>query len=360
MNIKRPTLLINEAVARKNIARMANKAKSSGVELVPHFKTPQSIQIGQWYKDEGIISITVSSVSMAKYFQQGGWENITIAFPLNIQEIDDVSELANKTNLTLLVNEPGQVEVLKSNVSTVTDVVIEVDCGSKRSGVDPGDHEVIQRMIDLLENSPHQFKGFYSHFGHTYNARSKEEILGVFKASLEILHALKERFSDYGPQLSIGDTPSASILDKFESVKSIHAGNFVFYDLMQVQIGACDEQDIAVVLACPVVSKNHKRNEVVVYGGGVHLSKESMFDRELNTTIYGKPVRITATGWSEYIPGSYVKSLSQEHGIIHLNDEAYESFNVGDTIGILPVHSCMTADSMREYIDLKGDKFDHL
>jgi len=37
-----------------------------------------------------------------------------------------------------------------------------------------------------------------------------------------------------------------------------------------------------------------------------------------------------------------------------------DSFKIGDIIGILPVHSCLTADLMKEYLLTDGSRADHL
>ncbi len=44
--IERPTLLLNEATARRNIQHMSGKAAESSVRFRPHFKTHQSASIG--------------------------------------------------------------------------------------------------------------------------------------------------------------------------------------------------------------------------------------------------------------------------------------------------------------------------
>jgi len=67
--IKKPTLVLDENKCRSNIAMMAEKAKRSGVIFRPHFKTHQSVTIGNWFRDEGIENITVSSVTMASFFR---------------------------------------------------------------------------------------------------------------------------------------------------------------------------------------------------------------------------------------------------------------------------------------------------
>ena len=351
--------MVNEVIARRNIKRMAAKARKNNVELTPHFKTHQSKHISGWFKDEGIKSITVSSVSMAGYFADNGWQQITIAFPVNILEIKKIAILAAKVQLTLLVTSREQINVLLREIEVYLRILIEIDCGSNRSGVDPDNSNLIGEMITQLSNSQHHFKGFYSHFGHTYSARSNKEVEQTYTSSKNLLDDLMHRHAYAQPTLSIGDTPSCSLISNFTDVKSIHAGNFVFYDLTQVAIGSCKEEDIAIALACPVVSKNENRSELIVYGGGVHLSKESLFDRELEQDIYGRPVLLTDNGWSASLPGCFVHSLSQEHGVVRLTKEAFDSIHVGDLIGILPIHSCMTADVMCGYVDLAGKNVDH-
>ena len=123
--------------------------------------------------------------------------------------------------------------------------------------------------------------------------------------------------------------------------------NFIFYDLMQYKIGSCSLADIAVVLACPVVGKNSSRNEILIYGGAIHFSEEFLqFDNGVN--YYGEIIHPGDNVRSMPVENTYVSRLSQEHGIIKTTPEHFDSFNVGDIIGVLPVHSCLTANLMRE------------
>ena len=52
---------------------------------INHFKTHQSLDVNVFLILQAIA--TVSSVSMAKYFSDQ-WDDITIAFPINILEMD--------------------------------------------------------------------------------------------------------------------------------------------------------------------------------------------------------------------------------------------------------------------------------
>ena len=98
-----PTIVLDETRVRRNIARMAAKARANRVRFRPHFKTHQSAQIGEWFRAEGVQAITVSSVRMAEYFAAHGWQDITIAFPANVREIAAMNRLASQVQLHLLV-----------------------------------------------------------------------------------------------------------------------------------------------------------------------------------------------------------------------------------------------------------------
>ena len=160
------------------------------------------------------------------------------------------------------------------------------------------------------------------------------------------------------PHRNVPDTPSCSISEHFEGIDEIRPGNFVLYDVMQWQLGSCSADQIACFVACPIVSINKDRNELVVYGGGVHLSKEKI---EFNShTIYGVGSIIIDNNPITPDKNLLVTSLSQEHGIIKVINKDIEKYKIGDLIGIFPIHSCMTANLMKEYYTISGDKIDHL
>ncbi len=122
---------------------------------------------------------------------------------------------------------------------------------------------------------------------------------------------------------------------------------------MQYYIGSCEISQIAVAMACPIVAIHEQRNELVIYGGGVHFSKERLEDEEFGT-IYGKVVENEGNIWGNLIPGMYVKNLSQEHGIVVVPSSKISDYKIGDLLFIIPVHSCMTANLMKRYVTTEG------
>ena len=360
-NIQRPTLIVDAGKVRHNISEMVQKATRNGVKLSPHFKTHQSIEIGQWFLKEGVDSATVSSVSMARYFIENGWKDVTVVFPLTILEIEEVCRLGEKARFTILVDSLDTILAISGKVSYPIQVLLEIDAGYHRTGIDARDFPQIRDILDAISDNENLFfTGFYCHTGDTYRAKTKGEIKDLHDRTVSALQSLRIEFSAQYPNLilSLGDTPGCSLSENFEGIDIMRPGNFVFFDLMQVALGVCAYDQIAVVMACPVVFKNAERLEITVYGGGVHFSKDSIADNGRNH--FGKLVAFTESGWSDPIPGCYLKSISQEHGVLRVDNEIFDQLKIGDVVGILPVHSCMTADLMGEYTTLTGEKVDHM
>ncbi len=199
------------------------------------------------------------------------------------------------------------------------------------------------------------------HAGQTYGESSPAAVRSVYDETLARLEWARSRLGEYGfpgLEFSVGDTPACSILDSFPGVDEIRPGNFVFYDLMQAGIGSCTVDEIAVVVACPVVAQHSERHETIIYGGAVHLSKDVMV-RPDGSMSYGGVVLLDRGGaWSEPLANARVRSLSQEHGILAVDSDAdwdvLGKVPVGDLIGVIPVHSCLTADLLNCYLTQDG------
>jgi len=352
--ITQPTLIVNESICRNNIRKMAAKAKRNNVVFRPHFKTHQSAAIGEWFADEGIKSITVSSVQMATYFANNGWEDITIAFPVNLLEIQNIDQLAARIQLTLIIDQQDSADFLNKNLTNHVNIMIKVDTGYHRAGIDATDINKLQQLIKAIDNGNRTaFTGFLAHAGHSYDCRSIDELKKVHEQSKSQMLQLKDEFIKAYPKLtlSVGDTPTCSTMEDFSWADEIRPGNFIFYDLSQVTIGSCNMEDIAVALACPVVGVYSTENKVIIYGGGVHFSKEIHPE---DPAHYGRIVSWNNKEWSITEPATYITKISQEHGIIKANNEFINNIKIEDLIFALPIHSCMTANLMNRYLTCDG------
>ncbi len=350
-----PRLLLDETICRRNLSRMALKCREQGVLFRPHFKTHQSAAIGQWFREEGIGRITVSSVRMASYFATHGWDDIFIAFPVNLLEAGEINRLAGSIDLAISIESEESARFMDSRLESPVRVWVKIDTGYHRTGLDPDDGDGIDRVLQRVEGSNRMsFEGFYTHAGHTYHAKSRQEILDIAGTALGLLAGARERVAHRHPaaRLSYGDTPSCTLLGDLGEADEVRPGNFIFYDLMQQQLGVCAHENIAVALECPVVARSEARKELLVHGGAVHLSKE--FLTVDGTPCYGLVVPIGEDGWGAPLENARVVSLSQEHGIIRTDGDTFGRIRIGDTVGILPVHSCLTANLAERYVTTGG------
>ena len=356
--ITSPTLLLDENICRANIKRIAEKAARHEMKLVPHFKTAQSHEIGDWAKEYGITEVTASSIKMAEYLSGEGWVNIHIAFPFNPLEIPKLNKIAEKQSISVQLINTSTTQMLVDQLENPVGFFIEIDAGYGRTGVEVTDFGLIEDILLLAKKSDKlHFKGFYLHPGHTYYM---SDIPAIYEQSRNALSMLKNKYSTEYPKLvtRIGDTPGCAVMEDFGDIDEMGPGNFVFYDLMQAELGGCYKSDIAVCLAVPVVDIKKERNEILVHGGGVHLAKDVLLDEDGNKN-FGEVVYLDETGWEIPENRSHLKSISQEHGIIKASDELMAKVKVGDLLGILPVHSCMTADAMGSYLTIDGKVVDH-
>lgn len=354
----KPVLLLNKSRVVENIKQMKAKAHRSNVRFRPHFKTHQSAAIGEWFRDFGVEAITVSSVEMADYFAEHGWNDITIAFPVNVREIEQINYLARGIKLSLLVESIESAAFLEATLMSPADVWFKVDVGYHRTGIAWDDVDAAFSIIKkIISSRKLKFKGLLTHSGHTYHAESTEKIRLIYSETVSRLQSMKNQLKAKGInkiELSLGDTPSCSLVEDFSGVDEIRPGNFVFYDAMQFNLGVCDESDIAVAVACPVVAKHAARGEIVIYGGAVHLSKERIVDRN-GDTLYGYISLMEEKGWGSIIPGAFVSGLSQEHGVVRLPDSTLNRLSVGDMIAVIPVHSCLTVNLLRTFVTTEGE-----
>lgn len=356
MRITKPTLLINESIARDNIMRMAYKAHQNKIMLRPHFKTHQSADVGRWFLDAGVDKATVSSVDMARYFADAGWKDITIAFPYNPLESEEVEKLAQRIHLNVLIVSKAALDHLNQHVNANLGYFIKVDVGTHRTGIEPHQGEEI-KQISESRNPKHVLTGLLAHAGHAYARLDVIRAQQIFDDSMRAFDMVKEAVGRKDLMISYGDTPTCSLLENFPGVNELRPGNFVFYDAMQQSFGSCGMGDIAVCMACPVVSIHPERNEAVVYGGAVHFSKDYVTEGERRH--FGKVVRFTREGWRPE-PIAEVNRLSQEHGVLRGSSEFIKSLQLGSLVGILPVHSCLTADLQGYYVSLRGKKLKKL
>jgi len=324
---------------------MAAKTERLGVRLRPHIKTHKCIEIGRMQVERGAAGITVSTLEEAAAFVEAGFNDLTWAFPIIINRLEEVRDLAQRATLRVLVDSVEAVRALEA-LATPLHVFMKVDCGYGRAGVEPTSSAALEIPRRLSESPTLRFDGLLTHSGHAYSAQGRDAMLAVAMEERDAVVGLAERLDAEGietPQRSVGSTPAMSVAEDLEGITEARPGNYALYDQMQVALGSCEPADCAATVLTSVVS-SHARGSVCD-AGALALSK----DRGL-----GEPSsdgRIYADYESGALEATAMLSgLSQEHGKLETR------FPVGERLRILPNHSCLTVACFDRFFVLRGEK----
>jgi D-serine deaminase-like pyridoxal phosphate-dependent protein len=297
---------------------------------------------------------------MAQYFASAGWRNILLAFPINVRQITGLNDLAAQIHLGVLVESLPGVDALSAGLRHPVDVWIKIDTGTKRTGISWEDEQAALNVARRILCCPNlRLAGLLTHAGITYAAQSSEVAIKAHQTATARLASLRQTLHKAGCPpllLSAGDTPGCALLNDFTPADEIRPGNFAFFDTQQLAVGACSWDQIAVALACPVVALHPDRDEVVIYGGAIHLSKD--YTEQNGSRQYGLVCFPYEAGWGAPIPDAFVTRLSQEHGILRLPSSFSANLRIGDLVFILPSHSCLTAQAMGSYQTLSGRRIE--
>jgi len=344
-DIPTPALVLDLDKLEHNLDLMAAKAKRLGVRLRPHIKTHKSIEIGRMQLERSGAGITVSTLEEAEAFISNGFDDVTWAFPVILNRLDEIRGLAERATFRVLVDSMEAVEALEG-LGMPLQLFIKVDCGYGRAGVDPESDDAIA-IAERIEASAHlDFNGILTHSGHAYHAESFADLRAAAEDERRALVDFAERLGDRGirvRELSVGSTPAMSAVENLEGITEARPGNYALYDYMQVQLSACDVSDCAATVLASIVSSHETRS--ICDAGALALSKD----------IGVRGHRTDGEIFADYEAGTLepdlrVLGLSQEHGKIA------GRVPVGQRVRIVPNHSCLTVACFDRFFVVRGEE----
>jgi D-serine ammonia-lyase len=278
-------------------------------------------------------------------------------------------------------------------------VFIKIDTGYHRAGIKTSSPK-FQALVDAVANvkteegaSGTVFRGFYSHYGHSYAGDSVDDAARGLIEELEGLEqALKAVPQDFNGRLvlSVGATPTATAaqnmlssagprVQEFQDVLTrlkkshaveLHAGVYPLLDCQQIATQArpaegearegfqpLAKENIGLRMLVEVTSVYDEREkpEALVSAGSLALGREpcksypgwGIVSRALGNAdakvIYDE--RGEKTGW-------IVGRVSQEHGILTWEGDVSRCnpLAVGEKLLIWPNHACVAGAGFSKYL----------
>jgi D-serine deaminase-like pyridoxal phosphate-dependent protein len=324
---------------------MGARAREAGVSLRPHAKTHKAPFIGRMQIEAGAKGLSLAKTSEAEVFANAGFTDIFIAYPVvGLGKARRLLALSDRIRLSVGVDSVDGAASLGSEFAAASrrlDVVLKVDSGLHRVGVDPRvARDVGRRLADLPGV---RFRGIFTHAGHGYLQDTPDGVTAIGRHEGQTMAQVAAELRDAGLEVevvSVGSTPTARGAMVVPGVNECRPGNYVYHDASQVALGTCGLEDCAMTVLATVVSVPAPDRAVVDAG---------------SKTLSTDPLRPKGDGHGWVLrTKSRLSRLSEEHGVIAVAPG--DSFRVGQRVRVLPNHACVVSNLHDRLVAVRGER----
>lgn len=324
-----PAPVVDIDLLQGNITRMAAFFQGRPARLRPHAKTHRAPAVARLQVAAGAQGVTCAKVAMAEAMVAGGIDDVYVANQVVArQAIDRLCRLAQRARVAVAVDAAGNVADLSNatQVHGVTlDVVVEVDAGMGRCGVQPG-QPALDLALVVSRSAGLRFCGLHAYEGHVV----QHEEFAVRKAETERMLArtmeTRDLLQQYGLEVAVvtgGGTGTYDISGVYPGVTEHQSGSYVYMDPgYQSKVPAFD---LAFSVLCTVVSRPSPQ-KVITDGGLQVLARDNG-----TPAVAGRPELA-------------YRSLSEEHGNFTVREGCTTDLRIGDVVAVHPGHCCSAAN----------------
>lgn len=324
-----PALLLHLDAFQRNLDRMARFFADKPTALRPHAKTHKCPQVALRQLAAGAIGITCAKVGEAEVMARAGIRDILIANQVvGPVKVDRLTDLARECDLIVAVDDPENVRELSEACrakAVSLRVLVEVDIGMKRCGVQPG--EAVLGLARQVAQSPNlHWAGLLAYEGHLVMVADPLERLAGVREALRPLQETCELLQRNGLPAHIvsgGGTGTYDMAGVTPPMTEIEAGSYVFMDTTYLRIRP--EFEPALTVLSTVISRPVPDRIVVDVG------------KKAITHEFGWPQLLQ-------VAGTAVQSLSEEHGKLAVADPGQVRLRAGDKVQFVPSHCCTTVN----------------
>ena len=315
-----PFLLVDVALLTANVTAMARFARDRGLALRPHGKTHKCAEIGRLQVDSGACGLTVATVSEAEAFAGEGITDLFVAYPLWVDAAKGarLRDLAERATVMVGVDSLEGARALAAQVPG-SSVLVEVDCGQHRSGVQPSQAGLV---AESAARAGLDVRGVFTFPGHSYAPGAAAAVAAQEAAALR---TAVESVSARGIEVRVvsgGSTPSAADVDA-GVLTEMRPGVYVFGDAQQWELGSIAPERIA--LTCPATVVSRAGGNLVLDAG----SKALGADRAGYATGHGRLIDH---------PQARIPHLSEHHAVVSWDGSVPPE--LGSRLRVVPNHVC--------------------
>lgn len=358
-DLRTPALVLDRDVLAANCARMTEAVARHGVRLRPHMKTAKSIDVAHIALAGNFGGITVSTLHEAEYFLGHGLRDIVYAVGIVPSKLGDCAALLDRgADLKIVTDDPGAARAIAGfgrPAGSPFRVLIEVDVGEHRGGLDPEDDALLEIGRILHGADGAELAGVLAHAGHSYESRTIDQAADCAEAERAGAVRAAERLRAAGlpcETVSVGSTPTALHARHLDGVTETRPGVYMLGDLFQQAIGSTPPDGLAVSVLASVIGHRRKHGRLLLDSGALALSKDRSMDAVDPSVGFGLV-------WDELaqnrFEGLAVEKANQEHGIVTARGGMpWDALPVGARVRVFPNHACLTSAAYDRYHVVDG------
>lgn len=341
-DIPTPAVLVESSRLEGNLDRMQQAANAVRLRLRPHSKTHKSPRIAAMQIERGAAGICCAKLGEAEVFAEAGIEDIRVPYPLHPVNADRVFALADRVALSFIVDDPEIARLWSDTARTrgrKLDVLVKVDVGFHRCGIDPGAPEAPASIQTIAGLPGLNFLGLLSHAGHAYGATCDAELSAIASTEAELLRDVATRSGVECTEISVGSTPTARFSLEQHGLTELRPGNYAYFDRTQVALGAAEFEDCALTVLTRIVS--HPSADRLIFDSGAKALTTDGARGAGSPAGYG--VALTSIDSTTPDTDLLIERLSEEHATVRALS-GQTSRRTGDLVRIIPNHSCVVSN----------------
>jgi D-serine deaminase-like pyridoxal phosphate-dependent protein len=344
-----PQVLVDQNVVARNIARMQATVAAHGKQLRPHAKTHKSPVLARQQIDAGAAGICCAKLGEAEVFAAAGIDDLRLPYPVHPSNAPRVLALIDRVRLSIIVDHAdvaGAWSAVLAAAGRTLDVLVKVDVGFHRCGVDPGQPAALALVRQVAASPGLRLRGLLSHAGHGYHAQSTHDLKDIATSEAALLRALASDARRDGiaiEEISVGATPTARFSWELADVTEMRPGNYVYCDRTQVALEAARVEDCALTVLARVVSKP-AADRLILDSGSKTLTNDMARGF---TPQPGMGLVLNDLESAGADPCLLIERLSEEHATVRVTT-GHTRLVPGDLVRIVPNHSCVVSNLVDE------------
>jgi len=343
-----PSLLLDQARLVRNAEQMRSRMAGLGVTFRPHLKTAKSVEAAKFILGTPPGPATVSTLKEAEMFGAAGITDLLYAVCISPQKLESVDRLRQSgVDLKIILDSVEAANAVAAHgrgTGKPLPALIEIDVDDHRSGVHWDDQATLLRIATAMADGA-ELRGIMCHAGESYDLHDPQSLAAASAAEGSRMLAAAQNLRTAGfacPIVSVGSTPTALSAQRYDGVTEVRAGVYMFSDLVQVGIGVCGMENIALSVLATVIGHQRDKGWIITDVGWMALSADRGTAGQAIDQYYGLVCDPGGQPYDDVV----VLRANQEHGVIAArpgSNAKIPDLRVGDRVRILPNHACATA-----------------